>query len=382
MADQLRESINSRRGKLAQASKSARDGVITSLDDLSIQRTDRTVHRYEERSSEAKSKLQIAKEVGEQMQRELGTLCSDLEEKLADIGYEVSQAYTFQGMEKFYLFLGNFGLKSLTNKAHQLRIVRLENQSVKQSVDLVIKLIHTTIDELGAVEREYTIDIVEYKATLNKIIQKLKAIEPEYKEAKVERERIEEEVKSLKLELDAGTIEESERPAKEEEYEQLQRDCQDALLKETDALEILNNAQRALPEVQKNRDAAEKSVIAIHQMRRGLMEKTENFKTVLERAMTAVVAKAKLQRYNVMDPAINKVITEITNHNIATMGANLQVAMTRAAKAAIDPKESMRLTNELIGHINEYMEGLVHLEEEAGGGVKRPGEGDDYNSPS
>lgn len=258
-----------------------------------------------------------------------------------------------------------------------MRIERLQNQQVKQSVDLVSNYVRTTVNELGEVENQYKSDANDYKETINLILAKIEKSKPEHKAAAEHREKLEEQVKSLRRELEAGMVADDERPAKEQELEQLERDCQDSLLEETDRLEVLNNAQRALTGVKDNREAAEKSVIAIHQMRRGLLEKMENFRSVMENAMTAVIARAKLERYNVMDPAINKVVTEVTNHNIAVAGAAMQLAMDRAERAAIDPKEADRMTNELLGHIADYLNRLTGLADEAEAGVRRPNSNND-----
>lgn len=163
----------------------------------------------------------------------------------------------------------------------------------------------------------------------------------------------------------------------------IQRDYQKTKLREAELVEIVNNAQRAIPEIQKNRDAARESIQAYRQMRRGLLEKLKNFEEVMKNAMTSVRARARLERYQNMDPAINKTISLVTEHNIKHAGAAMQIAIDRASKAAINPEESLRLAQEIRGYIEEYMRGLESLEDEAQRGNRVPVEpGPSANSSS
>ena len=369
-----RTSTTSRSAELKRMGDDARSALKQGLDlsDLDTARTKtEVVQAVQQRTTGASTRLQAANEFGQKMQQELGQLCIGIEQSLAEIGYSVSEAYNFRGAEKFWAFLGKFHQGSL-ERAKVMRIQRLETQTVEASVQEIVRRVLETIKQLGEIEHDYEHDGEEYKKTLTYVIQRLKEAQPGFKETKGNREDLEAQVKTARLELESGTVSEDERPEKEETFEALQRDYQKTLLKETELLEVINNAQRAIPEVQKSRDAAQQAIQAIRQMRRGLLEKQQNFQTVLENAMTAVRARARLERYENIDPAFNKNIALLTEHNVKVSGAAMQIAIERAAKAALDPNESLRLAQEIRGYIEEYMKGLENLEGEADKGVRVP----------
>lgn len=373
--------ITARSGNLRKLGDEARSSLKQGLDlsDLDSVRTKADVTQaVQERVSNASARLQAANEFGQKMQRELGQLCIGIEQSLAEIGYSVSESYNFRGSEKFWAFMGKFSTKAL-EKAKVMRIQRLENQTVEDSVNEIINRVIETIKQLGEIEEDYKSDSTSYQETLTYMINRLKEAQPSFKAVKTERESLEGQVKTARLELESGTVTEDERPDKEKEFEELQRKYQKALLEETELLEIINKAQQAIPEVQKSRDAAHQAIQAIRQMRRGLLEKQQNFETVLKNAMTAVRARARLERYENIDPAFNKNIALVTEHNVKVAGAAMQIAIERAAKAALDPNESLRLAQEIRGYIEEYMRGLENLEDEAMKGPRVP---TDPNQPS
>ncbi len=368
--------LATKRAKLRELSEEGRRQIeeglnLDDLDNLSSTKSEQSKVVQDRVGTQGSNRLQVAKEFGQKMQQELGALCVGIEEGLAQIGYSVSESYNFSGSEKFWAFLGRFHKKSL-DRAKVMRIQRLETQDVKQSVNEIVKRGTETIKQLGEIEKEYEKDAESYKNLLTYIIDRLQKAQPKFKQIKTTREELEAQVKNLRLELESGTVSEDERPSKEQEFEDLQRKYQAALLEETELVEIINNAQRAIPEVQKNRDSTHQSIQAIRQMRRGLWEKLKNFKDVLENAMTAVRAQARLERYENIDPAINKTVTLVTEHNIKVAGAAMQVAIERAAKAAISPEESLRLAQEIRSYIDGYMDGLSKLEEEAQKGARVP----------
>ncbi|MDO8496800.1 MAG: hypothetical protein Q7S43_05115 [bacterium] len=369
------KSITAERAKLKRLSEDARREVTQGLDlgDLDNLRTksDQAQTTKERAGTQGSSRLQAAHEFGKKMQEELGAICIGVEEGLAQIGYSVTESYNFQGKEKFWAFIGNVHRNSL-EKAKVLRYERLRTQNVDASVKEITNRGVETIEQLGEVEKDFAKDAKAYNLSLTYILERLKEAQPGFAKAKSERESLEAQVKTLKMELESGTVSEAERPAKEEEYDNLQREYQAVLLNETDLLEIVNNAQRAIPEVQKNRDAALQAVQSYHQMRRGLFEVMKNFEEVMKNAMTSVRAQARLERYNDYRPAFNKTATLVTEHNVKHAGAAMQTAIEQASKAALTPADSLRLAQEMRGIIEECLKGLNSLEEEAQKGVRVP----------
>lgn len=367
--------LSTRRASLRRLSEEARREVTEGLDlhDLDNLTTSKdSVQEVKDRvGTHGSSRIQAAHEFGKKMREELGTICVGVEESLHQIGYSVSQSYNFQGNERFWAFFGNFNNRSL-EKAKVLRYQRLQTQNIDASVREITNRGVETIKQLGEVEQDFANDAKAYNESLTYIIDRLKKSQPSFAQAKAERESLEAQVKTLKMELESGTVSESERPAKEEEYDQLQKEYQAAMLRETDLLEIVNNAQRAIPEVQKVRDAALQDVQSYRQMRRGLFEEMENFKEVMKNAMTAVRAQARLERYNDYRPAIRKTVSLIIENNIKHAGAAMQTTIEQAKKAVLAPADSLRLAQEMRTYIEEGLKGLDDLEREAQEGVRVP----------
>ncbi|MBI4991717.1 MAG: hypothetical protein HZB99_00675 [Candidatus Harrisonbacteria bacterium] len=372
--DTLLDGLKERRGQLGKLQTGVT--TITGLDELDVTKEGGAKTTAQVLKG-ASSKLAEAKVFGDRMEQELRDLCMGLETKLEEIGYSVSDSYRFRGTEKVWAFFGGLGLKSCTDRAQRLRLHRLQTQDVQESVKEVNDLVEKTIRELGEIEKQYLADIGDvkagtgYNATLRLVIEKLKEAQPKFREVKERREKFETELKTLQMELESGTVSESERPAKEDELEELRKNHQKAYLLETELHEVIQNAQRAIPEIQKNRDAAQQAVQSLRQMRRGLLEKMENFRIVLETAMTAVRARAKLERYENVDPALNKTITLLSEHNVKVAAAAMEIAIERAKHAAINPEDSARLLNELTESINTYATELAALEEDAKQGARK-----------
>lgn len=373
--------LRERRADLART-VDQRQNFITNLKDLDVTQENAYSQKQVERLH---TKLEIAKKFGEDMQRELQVLCAGLEATLEQIGYTVTEAYDFQGMEKIWSFLGDYGSARFQNRAHRNRMLRLNTQNTDQSIRELNELVVETVQELGRIEDEYIVNIgtvdkkTGYSYSLYVAIEKLKTTQPLYKAAKDRKEDLDVEIRTLKLELEAGNVSDDERPAKEEELEDLEKAYNAALLEEAEYLEIVNAAQKAIPILKDNREAAQKTIQALRQMRRGLIEKQEHFEGILKNAMTSVRARAKLERYQSIDPAYNKAITLVTDLNIKVAGAAMQIAMERATKSPVDPQTHNRLTQELLGHINEYLTSLIALEDEVKKGTHVPDNPPDQN---
>lgn len=362
----VRDVLKTRSARLG---REVQQTAITSLESFDVETQEKTPERVREahnqRFADSSQKLQVAKVQIDQMREDLRGLCIGLEERLNEIGYRVSEAYQFQGWEKFWSFVG------FADKAADMRYQRLQKQEVDELVEEVKKLTQGTINELGQREEEFEEAKGEYRATHKRTIQKYEQAQPKYKAAQAAREKLDAEIKERELELESGVISEDVRPQKEDELEELKRERFAKHLEELDFLGVVTNAQRAIPVIEQNIDAAEKSVLAIHQMRRDALEKIQNFTTLLDNAMVSIRNRATLERYESTDPAFNKTVTLITETNIKMAGAAMQVAKQRLAKAAIDPEKASQLMDELLGHINEFLEGVSDLEEEAKEGRHR-----------
>lgn len=215
--------LSSRRAELKRLGQDARRQVTEGLDlgdlDTLTTQKDQVQTVREKVGTYGSSRLQAANEFGKKMQQELGALCIGIEEGLAQIGYSVSEAYNFQGKERFWAFVGNFHRNSL-EKAKVLRIQRLETQNVDDSVKEITNRGVETIKQLGEIEADFTKDAESYNESLGYVINRLKEAQPEFAKAKSERESLEAQVKTAQMELESGTISEAERPAKEAEFEQ------------------------------------------------------------------------------------------------------------------------------------------------------------------
>src|SRR3989344_2110214 len=155
------KNLATRRAELKRLSEDARRQVTQGLDlgDLDTLTTQKDqIQAVQERiGSHGSSRLQAANEFGKKMQQELGALCIGMEESLAQIGYSVSEAYNFQGSERFWAFLGNMHRGSL-EKAKVLRIQRLEVQNVDASVREITNRGVETIKQLGEIENDFSRD--------------------------------------------------------------------------------------------------------------------------------------------------------------------------------------------------------------------------------
>lgn len=318
---------------------------------------------YDDRVQQPRTKLDRAKVVYENTRKELEGLNAGLEEQLAQIGMRIEDAYRFKGREKAMVWFGQaLGIKDLVERAQQRRIDRLHEQDLDDLTRGINEHIRITIERLGSTETEYKEDVTEYNASLKRTIDRYQDAQPRYEAARTEKERLKIEMEAARQNLEAGLVSETERPQAEAKLEELRRLHHDAELEETDQLEIIRICQQALPTVQKDRDAANQAIVAIHQMRRSLLEKQLNLGVIFERAMTAVRARVEIERYNATDPAMNKAISEVTKHNLAVAGAAVEVLAKRLQKDVIDPADAVKLVQELTDHLNQFAAALSESE--------------------
>ena len=307
------------------------------------------------------SKMDRAREQNHKTEMELRQLCEGLDNRLSEIGIVVADAQNYQGTEKVYRFLGKWG----RDKAASMRHDRIQTLNLENAIKEIQSYVNETITQLGTSESDYKMDLKMYQSNLDTILAKQKEAMPKYLTAQTNRQTLEATVQELEDQLKAGTLDQAERPEVEHKYEDVKRKLQQAQLDEKTYLAIVKEAKEAIPEIQKSRDAASDSIQSIHAMRQSILEKFSNYRVVLERATTAMKARARLEMYQSVDPALNKSIEAITENNVATAGAALEVWAERIKHAAIDPETSQRLLNEMIANTTQSLKDLADAEEAA-----------------
>lgn len=366
---QVREQTAQRTGRAAIRESLQNDTVISDLD-IKQERQATEVKQGKQRVTHGSQKLADAHEKGAAMEQELRALCSDVIQRIEAIGLQIARSGEFRGVkEKTLAFLGQFSDKAM-NKAQALRVSRLDTASVEEACREVETFVQETIEKLGTVEAEYVSNVESYGKSIDTVLSKLKEATPRQLQAEQRRAELEGRYNALDLELKSGTIEQKDRPAKEAEFEALKRDLEKVRLDVMEFITIVTEAQRAIPTLQKSKDAAALSIESVHGMRRNLLEKWQNLAVVLENSMTAVRARAQLERYQAVDPALNRSVEVITDHNVAVAGAALEIAAQRLKHAAISPERSRELLQQLTGHVNDFLKEFADVEREAHEGVR------------
>lgn len=315
------------------------------------------------------SRLERARTINHRTQEELHTIVEGLNAKIAQIGIVVAEANKPHGMREHVLtILGNCGFNSAKHNAAALRQVRLHDLNLTAVVDEIGQYVKQTIQNLGESETEYKVDVAAYQKSLDEILKKQELATPQYLAAQVRRALLKTQVDGL--EALAKGASENDRPAAEGRYEIAQRELEQAQLEESTFLATVKEATEAIPRIQIARNAAADAIQSLHSMRQGMLEKFLNFKSVLERASTAMKALARIEMYQSTDPAFNKTIEVILENNVATSGAALEVWADRLKHAAIDPEKSQQLLQELLGHITDYARDLQQAEAQVKAGPR------------
>jgi chromosome segregation ATPase len=333
------------------------NGVFTDVDDILI------LSGNKQAVAKTGSKLDHAREVGHKTTDELRTLVEGLDQRISEIGITVAEAQNFQGKERFINALGKLGLGFAKKKALQMRHDRLQTIDLTDAVKEIQNFVSSTIIQLGQSEADYKEDVTQYKHKLDEVLDKQIQATPQYLTVQAQRQKVENDLTTLKDELTAGTLSQAERPEKERQLEDVQRHYDDLILQEKTLAAVVKEATEAIPALQEDRDAANQSMQSLHAMRQGMMEKFNNLRVILERAATAVKAQAKAELYKSVDPAFNKAIDVITDNNIATAGALLETWADRIKHSAIDPERSKELLNQLLGHISDAAKDLQDMED-------------------
>jgi hypothetical protein len=330
--------------------------AIRNVDDILTETTEQKVQVKQG------TKLDHAREVNHKTEMELRQLCEGLDNRLSEIGIVIDEAQNYQGSEKLYNFLGNVGMKWGKDKAASMRHNRIQSLNLDNAVKEIQSYVNETIKQLGISENDYKKDIQMYQTNLTNVLAKLKEATPKYTAAQTDRQALEAEVQELEDQLKAGTLTQLERPEIEQKFEVAQRKLQEAQLNEKTFLAVVKEATESVPELQKSRNAASDSVQSIHAMRQAILEKFDNYRVILDRATTAMKARARLEMYQSVDPALNKSIEAITENNVATAGAALEVWAERIKHAAIDPETSQRLLGEMLANTTQSLKDLADAE--------------------
>src|SRR5579872_6775571 len=338
-------------------------------DEISIQEMDDFLNTNQKSSDvkvtdhRAGSKMEHAKQVSAKTVQELRTVVQGITNELNSIGVLVQDAQQYQGSEKFLNVLGHVGVKWARDRADIHRHDRIQRLDVAAATKIVEDHVASVIHELGITEQMNVSTAARIKEKIDGVLKKQEYAQPIYDKLVPQRKALQAEVESLDDELKAGTIEESQRPAKEKELEAKQRQLDELLLKEKDVADILKQTQSDLPTLRASKTAADQSIQGIHVMRRDILEKFDNCRVVLETATTAMKAKASVEMYDTIDKAFNKTLEIITENNVATAGAIIETMENRIKHGSLDPEVSNRLLSELLGHINDSLRALTEQED-------------------
>ncbi|GEM_PF-3857716 len=313
--------------------------------------------------------LAEAKANSDRFEVEMGRLTVDLQQAFVDFGAEVSEAYNYQGSERFWSLFSGFS-QMAKNKANALRMHRLLTQKLDSKIAEIQRLNMNVNRDFAKNESRYESDRQSYLAKQAQVISKLRENQPKLKEVVVEREDLESKTNALKSDLETGAISEDMRPAKEAELAQLQVNLHDAQLDEAHLLAVVKSAQEAIRILEENIGAAQKTIVAIRQMRISQSEKHNNLMEIFKNAMTAVVARASVEQFQVIDPAMNKTATEITRNNVLMAGAAMSTNIDRMKKAPIDPETLKELVGQMKGFVENWKQGIEELEDQVAEGAR------------
>ena len=337
--------------------------VLVDVDDL-------TVPSNRSGKPQGSAKLRQAQNVARHTEEELGALCRGLNDKIQELGVEIQRANEYHGVEWALHVLGAAGWEWAHNRANAMRHERVQAFNTEDAVKEIGNFVLDTIRQLGKLESEYEQDERQYRAALDEVLAKNAEATPLYLQALDRRKATEATVVTLEGALREAPI--AERPAQERRFEAAKRDLDQAKLQEATYLSIVKNAQEALPELRKNLDAAAHAIQALHGMRQSMLEKFADFKVILDRATTAMKARAHIELFESTDPAFNAAIGAITANNVATAGASLEVWTERIKQAAIDPQRSQELLLELLQYVSDATASLAQTEEAVSVGPRKP----------
>jgi hypothetical protein len=338
------------------------DAIIDRREDQNAQKT---------RSSSDKSpKLKRAAEISAKSTAEIKAMIAGLRQRRAEIGLRLQQADQYQGFgEKSFAFLGKLGFKSAAERADNMKDDRIQQMTIDDGVKEIERYTDECIIELGRSEEAFTFKRNELDSSINHALRTYREANPEYLKAKQLREKLQMDVDSLTEELKAG-ISEAERPDKERELDAVKRKLAGVQLDEVRYFEAVDKAQQALPPLQADRDAANEAIRMFHGMRQGMKENKDNYANLLKNAAVAMKARARLELFSSVDPALHKTIDAVLANDIATTGAAQEVYTERAKIAVIPPERMAELNKEFMDNVMETLGKLNAIEAETSKGSR------------
>ena len=352
--------------KLAPTRKSLRSTDV-SEDFKFVQNTAQEFKVDDKRTSNVA--LQEARQNSDRFQEEMGRLTVDLQEAFVELGDKVSDAYNYQGSEKFWAFVGKFS-QGAKNRANQNRVQRLLSQTLDKKLEEIRRLNEKVNRDFKVNEEKYDKNRMDYVARRAEIIKRLIENQPKLKQVIAEVADFKESVDKLKQDLETGVVLEDDRPAKEKELAQLQINLFDAQLDEAEFLAIVKTAQELIKLFEEEVSIAQDAIITIRNMRVSQAQKHEHLQEMYKNAMVAVVARVAAEQYNIVDPAMNKATTEIHRNNLLTMRALAHTNLERAKKAPIDPEIMKEFIQILKETSTIYRQGINELEDQISAGPR------------
>jgi hypothetical protein len=107
-----------------------------------------------------------------------------------------------------------------------------------------------------------------------------------------------------------------------------------------------------------------------HGMRQGMKENKDNYANLLKNAAVAMKARARLELFSSVDPALHKTIDAVLANDIATTGAAQEVYTERAKIAVIPPERMAELNKEFMDNVMETLNKLNAIEAETSKGSR------------
>jgi hypothetical protein len=246
---------------------------------------------------------------------------------------------------------------------------RIQQMTIDDGVKEIERYTDECILELGRSEEAFAVKRNELDSSINHALRTYREANPEYLKAKQLREKLQMDVDSLTEELKAG-ISEAERPEKERELDAVKRKLAGVQLDEVRYFEAVDKAQQALPPLQADRDAANEAIRMFHGMRQGMKENKDNYANLLKNAAVAMKARARLELFSSVDPALHKTIDAVLANDIATTGAAQEVYTERAKIAVIPPERMAELNKEFMDNVMDTLNKLNAIEAETSKGSR------------
>lgn len=302
-------------------------------------------------------KLKHAIQVAEETAVNLRGLTEGLDNRMQELGEISKTAKQFEGQEKVYNFLGTFS-KAAKQKAVDLRHDRISHLSFDAAIKEIGGWVDRNIETLGDREVELKTAKVDIIKTLDSMIAKQQEVTPLYLKAQADRQALEGDVQALDEEIKSGTLEESQLPEKNHKLEEKRRQLDAITEQENKYLVVLTKAKAAIPDNQKVRDSLTVTIQSIHSMRLSLSEKFANYKEIWKHSPEAIKTENTVQMYESVDATFNATTEAAVKNFVAMAGGVVSTWAERSSHDAINPDVTLKLANELKGHLQDALASL------------------------